>query len=94
MSLKTIAGIVGSMSILVGAIFTIDTRYVHADEFKKQMFAVKDSIADLRRARLEDEVFKIELIPQNKRTDADKALLDRYKRQIREIDFRREKEGR
>jgi hypothetical protein len=92
MTLTKIAGIVGAASVIIGAIFTIDNRYVHADELKKQMLTVKDDIASLRRSRLEDEVFKIELIHPQKRTDADKALLDRYKRQIKEIDASRWRE--
>ena len=87
-----VSGTVAAIGVLFTAYQAVDSRYVHADELKKQMLTVKDDIASLRRSRLEDEVFKIELIHPAKRTDADKALLDRYKRQIKEIDANRWRE--
>lgn len=91
MTLRGMANLIGAVGVIIGAAFALDQRYVSAAEFKKEIMVVKDSIIDLHRARLEDEVFRLELIPPNKRTDADKALLERYKRQIIEMDFRKEK---
>lgn len=90
-SILRIASAVAGVGVILTAIFTVDGRYVHADDFKKQMFVVKDSIIDLHRARIEDEIFKLELVPPAKRTQQDNALLDRYKNQIKEIDSKREK---
>lgn len=89
MSLRGIANAVGAIGVLLGAAFAIDSRYVSAGEFKKEVMIVKDSILDLHRARLEDEIFRLELIPEAKRTQADKALIERYKSQIKEIDSKR-----
>ena len=77
---------------IVGAAFAIDQRYVSAGEFKQQILTVKSSILDLHRSRLEDEIFRLELIPPAKRTDADKALIERYKSQIKDIDNKRERD--
>ncbi len=88
MTIRKAASLIGAATVILAAVFTIDQRYVHAEELKKQMLSVKDEIASLHRTRIEDEMFKIELIPPSKRTDADKAMLDRYKRQLKEIDAR------
>ena len=72
---------------LVGAAFAVDERYVH----KGEMYEVKDSIVQNRRDNLADKIFEIELKPEQRRSPADKALLDRYKSQIREIDSKRQK---
>jgi hypothetical protein len=56
------------------------------------MTQVRESITDLHRARLEDEIYRLELIPEQKRTQQDKALLARYKSQLKEIDSKRRRE--
>ncbi len=96
LTLRGAANLVGAVGVIVGAVFAIDQRYVNAGEFKKEIqtvnreiTTVKESIVDLHRARIEDEIFKLELIPEIKRTQGEKAMLDRYRSQIKEIDSKR-----
>lgn len=89
MTITKLSGIVAALGVLAGSTFAIDGRYVHAEDFKKQVVTIKQDIADLRRSRIEDEIFKIELVAEQKRTQSDKALLERYKNQLKEIDARR-----
>ena len=87
-----VAGTATAIGALITVYQAVDTRFVHAEDFKSQVFQIKDSINDLRRARLEDEIFKLELIPEKRRTEADKAMLERYRNQIKEIDSKRSRQ--
>lgn len=91
-SVTNLAKLLLALGTIVGAIITIDNRYVHAEDFKSQMTQVRESITDLHRARLEDEIYRLELIPEQKRTQQDRALLERYKNQLKEIDSKRRRE--
>ncbi len=94
--MKILGGTITTLGIIAGAVLSIDSRYVHADDLTqfKQEHARgiqqlgSDSqvqVNDLRRQMLEDKIFEIQLIPPNKRTDSDRARLDKYTRDINMI---------
>jgi hypothetical protein len=91
--LKIITGSIGALSIILGAAFTIDSRYVHAGDLaelkKEHSRAIQQqtvdnqvSVNELRKQMLEDKIFEIQLIPPQKRSDADRARLDKYTRDL------------
>lgn len=94
--LKIITGSIGALSIILGAAFTIDSRYVHAGDlvqmkqaqdkqFRQQSLESQVTVNELRKQMLEDKVFEIQLIPPQKRTDVDRARLDKYMRDLDSI---------
>lgn len=91
-SLKWLAGVVTALTIILGAAFTIDARYAHADDVQKQItnMTTQTSYAadSLRKQMLEDKIFEIQLIPEKQRSDVQRAILDRYESQSKAIDQR------
>lgn len=87
-------GWVGSALVtLASTAIAIDARYARAEEVQKfkaeQNQAIYQtgisqaiSIDKLRKDSLEDKIFEIEAINPAKRTDIDRAKLERYKRQL------------
>lgn len=72
------------MAIATGWLF-VDGRYVHAAEFKKYATQQTSQFNAMRKAMTENELFRLELTPVDKRSDADRALIERHKRQLVEI---------
>ena len=76
---------------LVGALFTFDSRYAHAEDVKKDSAQtqqlVEKTTNNLRRSLIEDKVFEIEVKQaQAKKPDPiDAAIKARYLRQLSEI---------
>jgi hypothetical protein len=87
-----VGAVVGVVVAAFGVQTYADNRYSPKEDTARQVFQVKESIVDLHRARLQDEIFKLELIAPQKRTQADKAMLDRYKSQLQELDSKRERD--
>lgn len=106
-SLKGMAATIVALTVIVTTVVTFDTRYVHAGdltEFKAehtraiQMQSIQSQAAinDLRRQTLEDKIFEIQLIPPARRSDVDRARLDKYTRDLentktRSLEIRNEK---
>jgi len=81
-------GIVGFISfaatVISGWLF-LDTRYVHAQEFRKYAAQQVVQLNNFQRSLAKNELFKLELIPPEKRSDSDRAMIEMYKRQLIEI---------
>lgn len=101
--IKSLASLLTILSMLVGTVLTVDSRYAHADAVSKEQqtqrqvieYTAKQnkvefnySIDQLRKQTLEDKIFEIELIPENKRTPVDKARLEKFKRDSQAIDIK------
>lgn len=74
---------IGSTLAAVGVIFgtiawAADTRYAQKTEVQA---AVQTAVDGLRKFSIEDKIFEINLVPPDKRTDVQRALLDRYLRE-------------
>jgi len=93
---KIVTGAGSALIALVGAVLFIDDRYAHAGDVKAMHEVQLQAVRELRKENLEDKVFELSLIPAAKRTDAQRAMLDRYKRQLQEIESRQatNKQGR
>jgi predicted acyl esterase len=92
-SIKWIASIVGALSVIIGTAFAVDGRYVHADDFKTYQESqdtnsqkTQNSIYDVRKANLEDKIFELEL--KERRTNNENALLNHYKQQLHDINWK------
>ena len=84
--LKWAASIVTSLAILGGALaFAGDARYVQKGEMRIE---IRYSVDQLRKQTLEDKIYELTLIPDVKRTNDQRALLDRYIRQLNELNAR------
>lgn len=83
------------LSMFVGGVLAVDSRYAKAGDFEKQNAYIegktnemKYAIDDSRKQMLIDKVFEIELIPDSKRTQVDRARLQKYKQDIRDIELK------
>lgn len=98
-TLRSVSSVVGSLAAIVGAVLFVDARYAHSDSlaelqksqialFKRNRDEMKFAGDMLRKQLLEDKVFEMNMVPERKRSDVVRALLDRYRAQIREINLR------
>jgi peptidoglycan hydrolase CwlO-like protein len=85
----------GSLASLIGSViwgaFFLDGRYAHAEDMEKAKKDFNASVVELRieakqdrRRQLDDKVFEIQTKP--KVSDVDRAVIDRTKSEIQEID--------
>ena len=93
---KIIAGLISGLTVIISTAFAIDSRYAKTQEltnFKQEQNqaivqqgrANQGIVNNLRRQMLEDKIFEIELINPAKRTDYDRAKLEKYKRDLQEL---------
>lgn len=90
---KSAISIITLVAGLFGGVLAIDSRYAKAADISLQQQALKENaretkfaIDQLRKQSIEDKIFEIELIPENRRTHIDKARLEKYKRDSQNID--------
>lgn len=84
-ALKSMAATVAAVSVLLGAAFTIDTRYVHAGELVVESLHQQQQVTDLHSSFLDDKIFELELKKANTPkvwTATDQLILDRYKAKL------------
>jgi len=85
-SLVGIGSIITALSIIVGAVLTIESRYVRADEYHfaqaSTELKIEEQAHQQRKWLLEDRIQDIEIKQPNVRTDIDNARLERYKREL------------
>jgi hypothetical protein len=88
---------VTAVVMVISTAFTVDSRYVHAEDFKQQsmqhtiqmkQYRVEQRlmIDDLRKKQLEDKLFELEF--KDKKTQLDIALIERYKRELDSVEKR------
>ena len=87
--IKSTVSILTLVSMLVGGVISVDSRYAKAAEVEAQQQSIvietKYAVDQLRKQGLEDKIFELELIPEDRRTQTDKALLEKHKRDINSI---------
>lgn len=93
--IRSTISILTLLSMLAGGILSLDSRYAKADDLNKQQQSImqgsmetKYAIDQLRKQSLEDKIFEIELIPEEKKTQSDRARLDKFKRDSQNIDMK------
>lgn len=84
--IKFTISVVTLITMLVGAVLSVDSRYAKASDFEKQQVSIQYSIDQLRKQSIDDKIFELELIPEKDRTQSDKARLEKYKRESKSID--------
>ena len=89
---KTIAWIAAGVTAIVSTAFVIDERYAHAQSVYKAQRSVElkvdESALEMRQWIIEDRILQIESKPEAKRTDTERALLERYKRDAHTTEIR------
>lgn len=94
-ALITIGSMLGALTTIVTTVFAVDGRYEHTDSAQAKVAATDQKIQMLQmsidkgrlqdqRAQLENKIFELQVL--QKQTDAVKALIARYKEQMRAID--------
>ena len=90
-NIASVTSIVTLLSAIIGSAFFLDARYSHAEDVNAQKKTETQAIIELRienkqdrRRLLDDKIFEIQTKP--KLSDVDKALVDRTKSEIQEID--------
>lgn len=97
--LAWLASVVGSIAVISGAAFWLITNLAWASDIAAIKESVKElakqsrvnteyAVDKLRKQNLEDQIFAIQLVPESRRTDAQRAMLDRFQSQAREVDQR------
>ncbi len=91
--LKLLAGIVTSLGVLAGAVALAgDTRWPKIEDVRRWdadvLSQVRYSTERLRKQSLEDKIYEITTVPEHKRTNTQRAVLDRSIRQLNEITAR------
>ena len=93
---KIIAGSSGSIIAIVTALFTLDARYAHAADLEKEKIIIQRTVREssmmLRQQLLEDKLFELDIKKAQPAglTPVDSALRERYQRQLREINDKKQ----
>jgi hypothetical protein len=91
-SIKALAGLVGSVGVLIAAVVGIESRYVHADEYTLAQagteMKIDQSALEQRQWLLNDRISNIELKAPSNRSEYDNAQLERYKRDLENTEKR------
>lgn len=82
MNKLAIGSVLTLISTLAIAWDFVDTRFVKKNYFDQQLETVNSQITNNRKDYLEDKIFIIEMIPVLKRTDYQRAQLNRYKARL------------
>ncbi|HEY6434968.1 MAG TPA: hypothetical protein VIY47_00125 [Ignavibacteriaceae bacterium] len=83
----------GTIITLVAALFTVDSRYAHAADvernYQQMQQAVQQTSNNLRKQMLEDKIFELDVKKgqqEGKLSPVESALLERYKRQLKDLE--------
>lgn len=80
----SIAATLAAIGVILGAVFTIDSRYAHAGDLKQLTVQMEIQSLEQRSALLQDKVF--DLRQKKNKTPADQASLSRYEGEQRTVD--------
>lgn len=97
--LKWTAGVVTAVAILLSAAtWAGDTRYVTKSEFQAfataQAIAIERAAIVLRKGMLEDKVFELDLVPDDQKSSVQRAMANRAKTQLQDVQTQLLKEAR
>jgi hypothetical protein len=80
---KTIS--IGTVAALLPLFAFLEDRYVSAAELESAMDNAQKAVFDNRRYIIENELFKLDLVSDDKLTPVQKALKEKYKRDLKDI---------
>lgn len=81
-AIKILGTVLGAMTVVLTTAFTLDARYVHAEDLREQSIVQQRQVTELHASFLDDKIFELELRKANKPkewTATDQLVLDRYK---------------
>jgi len=88
-SIKAVVGVLLFCGTIISAALFADDRYAKAVDLRNLAESVKkDSMMatdTLRKQMLEDKIFELDLVPEHKRTDMQRAMLNRTIAQLRDL---------
>lgn len=87
----SISALVTLVTMLFPAWLYIDSRYAHADDVKEFTKYQQSQYIEFREQLVLDKIFELEIKPT--KTNVDKALLDRYKNELKKLQSNTEKSG-
>jgi hypothetical protein len=79
----TIASIITTLGIIIGAFIAVEDRYANKDDVVKVEKDVNDVVTKIRVDNLVDRMFELNL--KKDKTEADKAILYRYRMELEYI---------
>lgn len=86
---KVSVGVIMFAASCVGAGLYADDRYAKSSDLKAFITSSKKEVRMasyfIRKQDLEDKVFELDLIPENKKTDMQRAMMNRNKAQLQEV---------
>ena len=93
---KSSISILTLVSMLVGAVITVDSRYVKADDLTslkvyteklivQQGEQIQSNVNSLRKQMLEEKLYDLESVHPKRRSSADNARIEKYKRDLRDL---------
>ncbi len=86
MNIKALSAILALIGAIVGGTLWADERYFHAASAVQMQQAIEQkmdkSVLEIRRWNIEDRLMQIETKPEAQRTDLERAMLERYKREL------------
>ena len=81
----------GGIAIVIGVFFTIDDRYAHAGDIRAlstqlevNRLTAEVSVLEIRRSTLQDKVYEGK--SRNARSRSDVEILDRYQRELADVE--------
>jgi len=88
-SIKAVVGVLLFCGTIISAALFADDRYAKAVDLRNLADSVKKdsrrATDNLRKQMLEDKIFELDLVPEDKRTDVQRAKLNRAISKLREV---------
>jgi len=89
LNIKTIIGVIVFTGASISAGLFADDRYAKTEDLQKYMIFSSHQMAQaaniLRKQMLEDKIFELDLIPDNQKTDVQRAMVNRNRTQLQDI---------
>lgn len=72
--------VIGAVSVIIGSVITIDSRYAKAEDVKTLKLQQQEMFNDLYKRQIEDRLLELNL--KSKKDNNDQALIKYYERKI------------
>jgi 23S rRNA-/tRNA-specific pseudouridylate synthase len=84
------------LGLIIGAVLFAEDRYAHAQSTRQSIeqmsksieLRVDRSVLETRKWTIEDRLMEIETKPESKRTDVERAMSEKYKRELETVNRR------
>jgi hypothetical protein len=79
------SSVVSIVTMSVGLLLFADGRYASATDLEELRMDQHTAFVDMRVRSIEDELFDLQSVPNSARTPLDRAKVERYLRELREL---------